>query len=248
MGSYRAPPTASTTKETARRPSGGCNGVAGSCQTWWICLKVLGPGGRQYRNRRVMDLRTTSRESGRRGSQAAIRAVIDCVLLTAGAGTCSAYASPIDTGNPELALRWDNSVRYNLGVRMQAQDQNILNNSTYDNSDSKFKRGDIVTNRLDLLTELDMVYRKRSGLRVSAALWYDHAYRSDAEITANSNFLVPGLGDISSAYPDNRYTGFTRRWNRGPSGELLDAFVFTGFDLGAVPVNLKLGQHTLYWG
>jgi hypothetical protein len=209
-----------------------------------------------------MDLRTTSRQSGRRGSQAhpvipslgrasggaLVHAAIDCVLLTAGAGTYNAYANPIDTGNPELALRWDNSVRYNFGVRTQAQDPNILNNSTYDNSDSKFKRKDIVTNRLDLLTELDLVYKKRSGLRVSAALWYDQAYRSDAEITANSNFVVAGLGDISSAYPGNRYTGFTKRWNRGPSGELLDAFVFTGFDLGVIPVNLKLGQHTLYWG
>ena len=207
-----------------------------------------------------MDLLTTSNRS-RRGSHpespstsrascgaALTRAVMDCVLLTAGVGTCTAYAFQLDTEDPDLAARWDNSVRYNLGVRAQAQDPNILNNSTYDNSDSKFKRGDIVTNRLDILSEFDLVYRKRSGLRVSAALWYDNAYRSDAEITANPSFVIPGLGDISSAYPGNRYTGFTRRWNEGPSGEFLDAFVFTGFDLGAVPVNLKLGQHTIYWG
>ena len=155
---------------------------------------------------------------------------------------------PLDTGDPDLAARWDNSVRYNLGVRAQGQDRHILNNSTYDNSDSKFKRGEIVTNRLDVLSEFDLVYRKRTGLRVSAALWYDNAYRSDAEITANPSFVLPGLGDLSSAYPGNRYTGFTRRWNEGPSGEFLDAFVFTGFDLGTVPVNLKLGQHTIYWG
>ncbi|HWH42883.1 MAG TPA: DUF1302 family protein [Usitatibacter sp.] len=163
-------------------------------------------------------------------------------------GTCPAYAFPIDTGNPDIALRWDNSVRYNLGVRAQAQDPDILNNTTYDNSDSKFKRGNIVANRLDLLTESDLVYKRRSGARVSAALWYDQAYHSDAEKTANASFVIPGLGDISSAYPDNRYTGFTKRWNRGPSGELLDAFIFTGFDVGTVPVNVKLGQHTIYWG
>ena len=194
-----------------------------------------------------MDLLTTSNRSGP-GGAALARAVIDCVLLTAGMGACTAYAIPLDTGDPDLAVRWDNSVRYNLGVRTQAQDPHILNNSTFDNSDSKFGRGDIVTNRLDILSEFDLVYRKRSGFRVSAALWYDHAYRSDAEKTANPNFVIPGLGDISSAYPGNRYTGFTKRWNEGPSGEFLDAFVFTGFDLGSVPVNLKLGQHTIYWG
>ena len=177
-----------------------------------------------------------------------VLAVLDCALVAAGAGTCTAYAFPIDTGNPDLALRWDNSVRYNLGVRAQSQDANILNNSTYDNSDSKFKRGSIVTNRLDVLTESDLVYRRTSGLRVSAALWYDHAYRSDAERTANPNFVITGPGDISSAYPDNHYTRFTSRWNRGPSGEFLDAFAFTRFELGPVPVNVKLGQHTIYWG
>ena len=176
------------------------------------------------------------------------RAVIDSVLLTAGMGTCTAFAFELETGDPDLAARWENRIRYNLGVRAQSQDPHILNNTTFDNSDSKFERGDINTNRLDILSEFDLVYRKRSGFRVSAALWYDNAYRSDAEKTANPNFVIPGLGDISSAYPGNRYTGFTKKWNEGPSAELLDAFVFTGFDLGTVPVNLKLGQHTIYWG
>jgi hypothetical protein len=168
-------------------------------------------------------------------------------IAVAGSG-CNVHAFPIDMGNPDVEFRWDNNVRYNLGVRVQAQDQNILNNANYDNSDSKFDRGSIVTNRIDVLSESDLVYRKRSGLRVSAALWYDQAYHSDAEITANPSFVIPGLGDISAAYPDNRYTGHTKHWNEGPSGEFLDAFVFTGFDLGDVAVNVKLGQHTIYWG
>ena len=180
--------------------------------------------------------------------RAVVRMVIGCALVTGALGTRTASAFPIDTGNADLALRWDTGIRYNLGVRARAQDPNILNNTTYDNSDSKFGRGDVVTNRLDLLTESDLVYRKRSGLRMSAALWYDQAYRSDSERTANPSFVVPGLGDISSAYPGNTYTGHTRRWNRGPSGEILDAFAFVGFDVGAVPINVRLGQHTIYWG
>lgn len=181
------------------------------------------------------------------------RSYVRCVLpysmlaaAAAGSGTASAF--PIDAGSPDLALRWDTSVRYNLGVRAQAQDSNILNNSSYDNSDSKFGRGDIVTNRLDVITESDLVYRRRSGVRVSAALWGDLAYRDDSEKTANPAFDIPGVGNISSAYPDQTYTHYVRRWNRGPSGELLDAFVFAGFDIGSVPIDVKLGQHTIYWG
>jgi hypothetical protein len=158
-----------------------------------------------------------------------------------------AEAIPLDTGNPDLEIRWDNNVRYNLGVRAQSQDRNILNNSSYDDSDSKFKRGDIVTNRFDLLSEFDLIYKKSSGLRFSGAAWYDDAYHSSKVIT-NPVFTFPGFGDTSTAYPGNNYTDYTKRWNRGPSGEILDAFVFSKFDLGGVPVNVKLGQHTIYWG
>jgi hypothetical protein len=168
-------------------------------------------------------------------------------LMAAGGFADPAHAAPIDTGNPDLDVRWDNSLRYNLGVRAEKQDSNILNNANFDDSDSKFKRGDVVTNRLDVLSEFDLVYKKASGLRVSAAAWYDNAYRSDA-VKTNPAYTFPGVGDTSTAYPNNTYTHYTKRWNRGPSGELLDAFVFTKFDLGSVPVSAKLGQHTIYWG
>jgi Protein of unknown function (DUF1302) len=151
-------------------------------------------------------------------------------------------AFPIDAGNPDVEIRWDNSLRYNLGVRAEKPDPNILNNAngSYDDSDSKFKRGDIATNRLDVLSEFDVVYRKASGLRVSAALWYDQAYHNH-EVKFN-----PVNG--GSAYVGNTYTRFTKRWNEGASGEFLDAFVFGKADLGGVPVNVKVGQHTIYWG
>jgi hypothetical protein len=158
-----------------------------------------------------------------------------------------AHAMPIDMGNPDVQVRWDNTLRYNLGVRAEKQDPNILNNPNYDDSDSKFKRGNVVTNRLDVLSEFDLIHKKTSGLRVSAALWYDNAYRSDT-VKTNPAFTFPGLGDTSTAYPDNKYTHYTKRWNEGPSGEFLDAFVFGQFDAGGVPVNVKLGQHTIYWG
>ena len=41
---------------------------------------------------------------------------------------------------------------------------------------------------------------------------------------------------------------YTKRYAKGASGELLDAFVFANFDVGDVPVNIKAGQHTVYWG
>ena len=34
----------------------------------------------------------------------------------------SSQAMEIDTGNPDVVLRWDNTLRYNLGQRTQGQD------------------------------------------------------------------------------------------------------------------------------
>lgn len=154
-----------------------------------------------------------------------------------------AQAFEIDTGNDELKVRWDNTVRYNLGSRTQGQDPAILKNANADDGDRNFDKGSLVTNRLDLLTEFDVVWQKRLGLRVSAAGWYDHAYSSlDNTSTATANTLVNGLpvaGVLS---------GYTKRYAKGASGEMLDWFVFGNADAGGIPVSVRLGQHTAYWG
>ena len=83
--------------------------------------------------------------------------------LLASAGTAGAFE--IDTGNPDLSLRWDNTIRYNLGYRAQSQDPAILGNPNFDDGDRNFSNGSIVTNRIDLLSEFDFVYQRRFGFR-----------------------------------------------------------------------------------
>lgn len=155
--------------------------------------------------------------------------------------TTGANAFEFETGNPDLSIRWDNTVRYNLGVRMEGQDSRILNNPAYDESDAKFGKHDIVTNRLDFLTELDANYRGKFGARLSASAWYDHAYR-DRSVTS------PAPGGVPTSYFNDRYNSTVNRYVHGPSGELLDAFLWTNFNAGDVPINLKVGRHTNIWG
>lgn len=164
------------------------------------------------------------------------------IAVAAIGAASSAAALPIDLGNPDFEFRWDNTLRYNLGVRAQKPEKALSLSSGQQVADNKFGRGDVVANRLDLFSEADLIYKKKYGARVSASAWYDNAY--DGE-DAN------GLSQYSafpSSYPNGRYTGTVKRYYAGPSGEILDAFVFGGFDIGAVPVNLKLGRHNLYWG
>jgi uncharacterized protein DUF1302 len=154
----------------------------------------------------------------------------------------NASAFEIDTGNPDVTVRWDNTVRYNLGVRVDQRDPAIGNSAVSDEGTYSFNTGDIVTSRGDLLSELDVVYKKHMGFRLSGAGWYDGAYGSESK----SNPFPP-LVNIPS-YVNHQYSNYTKRYYEGPSAEWLDAFVFGNFDLGTVPTSVKVGRHSLYWG
>lgn len=163
------------------------------------------------------------------------------IALLLGAACCPVlHAMPIDVGNPDFDVRWDNTVRYDAGWRMEGQKSGFDNSPYFDDTEHKFDRGDMVTNRLDLISELDVIWRQAHGFRISAAGWYDAAYQDSAE--PNS-----ALG-ASGNYKNNHYNGYTNRYIAGPSGEILDAFVFTNFAIGSANVNLKAGQHNVYWG
>jgi len=172
------------------------------------------------------------------GSLAAALAVL-WTITAAG----SAQAFEIATGNPDLSARWDNTVRLNAGVRAQSQDPKILANPNFDDGDRNFSNGSLVTSRVDLLSELDVVYKRTFGFRTSAAAWWDPAYRHlDNNSTATANTLVDGLPVAGELSP------FAKRYSEGPSGEILDAFVFANVEPGGVPVNAKVGRHTVFWG
>jgi Protein of unknown function (DUF1302) len=165
------------------------------------------------------------------------------ISFTAALGAGGAQAFEIDTGNPDIVIRWDNTFRYNLGLRAQGQDEAILKNFNFDDGDRNFDKNSIVTNRLDVLTEFDVVWKRKFGARVSAAGWYDAAYGNlDNTNTATANTLVNGLPVAGQLSP------YTKRFSKGASGEWLDAFVFGNFDIADMPFNIKAGQHTVYWG
>jgi hypothetical protein len=157
----------------------------------------------------------------------------------------SANAFEIDVGNPDLVVRWDNTIRGNYASRVESRDAKIGNAAisgarVADEGDYLFDKGEAVAKRLDLLSELDVVFQKRYGFRVSGAAWKDWAYGDSGKSNPNAPVGLP-------SYNNNQFTPLIKRLY-GQGGELLDAFVFGGADLGDVPVNAKLGRHTIYWG
>jgi len=167
--------------------------------------------------------------------------LISAAMLAAFARPGPALGFELPSPDPDITARFDNTFRYNLANRVQGQDRAILGNPNADDGDRNFKKGTWF-NRFDLLSEFDLVYKRSYGLRVSGAFWWDPTYGSlDNNSPQTSNTLVNGRPAVA-------LSNTTQRYAEGPSGELLDAFVFANFDAGTVPVSVKLGQHTVFWG
>lgn len=151
----------------------------------------------------------------------------------------NAQAFEIDTGpGSEWQLRWDNTVRYNAGVRVHKQNLTGLSVNS-DDGDRNFKRGDLISNRMDLLSEFDA--RKGDfGLRLSAAAWYDAQYnrsnQHNSPVTTNNRTA-----------PYNEFSSGTEGM-AGQRAEMLDWFAFGRNELGDASLSYRLGQHALIWG
>lgn len=165
-------------------------------------------------------------------STLALIATTSCVV-----GYAQAYS--FDTGDPDWAINFDTTLQYTMGWRAESRDKGISNGVANSQSDYKFDRGDMVTNRLQGLVEAQAVYQDRIGVRVSGSGWKDAAYDDHVE-----NNPAPGYG---SAYTNDRYDSYTKKYHlRG--AELLDAFVFQNFEIDDKPVYAKVGRFTQQWG
>lgn len=181
-------------------------------------------------------------------------------LLAAG----SACAVEIDSGNPDVSMRFDNTVRLNYGVRTEGVDPRVSGNPNFDEGEVRFKRGNAVVSRIDWLPEFDLLYKQKSGLRLSGNAWYDGAYDNRARTADGSFNSFQDLGAVSGgaltgfapvsvpysqlgSYVNNEYSARVKHFYRR-GAEVLDAFAFTRFDAGSTDVSVKLGQHAVYWG
>ena len=176
-------------------------------------------------------------------------------MAIASAATVSggAWAMPFETGNPDLEVRFDNTIKYNLMSRVESQDKDVTNSANpnlFDDADLGFDKG-IVSNRFDLLSELEVVWKQNFGFRVSAASWHDQAYGdSNDHPGLNKDFRINGnytdtWGLLSA--PPGEYNDFADN-QAHKDVELMDAFVFANFSVGGSEASVRAGRHTLYWG
>jgi len=166
-----------------------------------------------------------------------------CIAVVATVlGVCgSVDAFEINTGDEDIVMNWDNTLRYTLADRIRGQGKDIVNSVNHNDGDRNFDVG-LVSSRLDLLSEVDVVVKKNFGVRLSGALWYDPIYANKRyDNNAFSNHLENGV-------PHGGLNNNTKRQFGGPDGELLDAFVFGKINIGDAPLSVRAGRHTIYWG
>lgn len=160
-----------------------------------------------------------------------------------------AFAYKFETA-PEWDVNFDNTVQYTVGWRMQDPDSKIANHPAFYQGDAKFQKGDVVTNRIQDLIELQAVYKGRMGIRVSGSVWKDWAYDDNVEVpeTIKAFYRNNGLSESAAcSYENCKYSDYTKKYYM-QGGELLDAFVFANTEIGDTPVYAKLGRLAQYWG
>ncbi|PLW68780.1 DUF1302 domain-containing protein [Pseudohalioglobus lutimaris] len=159
-----------------------------------------------------------------------------------------ANAFQFDTSD-DWEIRWDNTVKANVMSRVARQDKDVntpRRGAAFflaDDASLSVDRsnGGIVSTRLDVLSEFDVIWRQDFGFRISGSAWYDYAYKdsdhpSDRIYTWASSSVDPG--EYSDAADDLHYFG----------GEILDAFVFGNWYFGDTSLGVRAGRHTIYWG
>ncbi|SEO09333.1 Protein of unknown function [Duganella sp. CF517] len=164
--------------------------------------------------------------------------------LLVSSGMCSALYAPVagsvelDTGNPDIKMRWDNTFKYSAAARVRGQAPALLANINGDDGDRNLDKG-LISNRVDLFSEFDITY-KDFGARVTGAAWYDRVYNQATD--NGSPRTANGVG--------NSYNEFSRaaRKVHGRNGELLDAFVFGKGELGTIPASFRFGKYSSLWG
>jgi len=163
----------------------------------------------------------------------------------------------------DWAVNFDNSVQYSLGIRARDINPLLGNDPINAESEYKFGQGDINTNRISDLMEIQGVYQGRMGFRFSGSAWRDFAY--DTEDKTNPGVIAPAgtvgpcyPGVINGpcpaitylnqrVYPSGQYSDYTKKYHV-QGYELLDAFVFDNFEIGGKPVYAKAGRFSQFWG
>lgn len=150
-------------------------------------------------------------------------------------------AQALDFNLGAIEARLDNSVSYGVAWRteepgawqiMPGNGEETGNSASgssfnYDDGTLNYKKGDIYTNVVKWTSDLELTWENFGGF-FRARAWYD------AAIMDQDTDFKPLNDQAKDA--------------AGKGIELLDAYVWSDFDLGEMPVSLRIGRQVVSWG
>jgi hypothetical protein len=164
--------------------------------------------------------------------------VIATRLAVAGIVLACRASAAVLNDDGDVAIRWDNTLRYSTAFRLSGPSADLLGNINGDDGDRAFSPG-LISNRVDLLSQLDIA-ADGFGADVSGAGWYDTVYNQRNADGSGATFNP-------ATVPVGQFTAATRDLD-GRHVELLNGFVYGETDIAGMPLSVRLGRHTLLWG
>lgn len=144
---------------------------------------------------------------------------------------------------PDLQIDLDTTVKYGISMRTNDPDPDLLADINGDDGNRAFDKGDLLSNRISLTSELDLQY-KNTGIFARGRAFYDdpynHASAHDSPGTHNG-FVGGSLSDHQD------FTDDTLDRHRSDV-ELFDLYVYGSFVLGDRDAMLRVGRQVVSWG
>ena len=160
------------------------------------------------------------------------------LAIAASATATSAY----EYNNGDLNMTLSNTLGYGIAIRTEDRDEGQImpgnadsfenleglgSSYNYDDGTLNYDQYDIYTHAVKLTTDLEVTYRNYGGF-FRTRLFYDDAIMNGD----------PKFKDFNEETEDAAGLGY----------DLLDAFIYSDFDIGDIPVSLRLGRQVLSWG
>lgn len=169
------------------------------------------------------------------------------IALSLATTATTTQAAEFDVG--DFRVKFDSIISYGAAWRLEDADLRTIHpgnmeggqgqSGVADDGNLNFDKGDMVSSVVKGVHDLS-IDAGDYGAFVRFNYWYDNVI-SEQEVahghTANNYFPDVTLNDNG-----------LNSYGQGDGFELLDAFVYTYFDLGDMPVNLRVGRQVLSWG
>ncbi|KJZ64585.1 DUF1302 domain-containing protein [Pseudomonas fluorescens] len=151
----------------------------------------------------------------------------------------SGFAYAYQDTSGDWAMSLDTTVSYGVSYRAAGQDNKLIakanggsgaNAATInsDDSDLNFRKGDVFSEVVKVLSEMDLKFQDKYGVFVRGRAFYDFKLEDD-ELR-------------------HRQLSDGGKKQAGSSVELLDAFVYGSWDLSEHEVSARVGRQVINWG